>query len=91
MNNFVTLELEDSEVRFTPDGRIAVVDAIAALSDEIEAPDIIWEELKRTHPEINQCCNEYAFSEKETAVVADSEDWMRIQSLLLDHLIDNDD
>jgi hypothetical protein len=88
MQPLVTLKIEDDTVRFTPDGRIAVVDAIGALS-EAECPDCIWEELKRNHPQISEWCNDYTFAEEETVSVAGSRNWMHIQELLLEHLIDN--
>jgi len=45
VNQHVTVQLDDDPIRFTPNGRIAVVDAIAALS-EIGYPTRIWEELR---------------------------------------------
>ena len=89
MKSFVTLQLEEDTIRFTPDGRIAVVDAIGALS-EAECPACIWEELKRNHPELIGLCAEYAFREKENVAVADSQGWMVIQTLLLEQLIDSE-
>lgn len=88
MHECVTLRLEDDTVRFTPDGRIAVVDAIGALS-EAECPDCIWEDLKDKHPSIMAVCGDYTFPQEETVPVADSDGWRIIQTMLLDHLIDN--
>jgi hypothetical protein len=91
MKEWVTLELEDDTVRFTPDGRIAVIDAIGALS-ETDCPVCVWEDLKRRHPRVADLCVNYAFLEieDEDVPVADSRSWMVIQSLLLDHLIDSE-
>lgn len=89
MKSYVTLQLDDDKIRFTPDGRIAVVDAIGALSDA-ECPTCIWEALKRNNPQLIGLCADYSFREKENVVVADSESWMIIQTLLLDQLIDGD-
>ena len=88
MNQPVTLELEDNEVRFTPDGKVAVVDAIAALS-EADCPQCLWADLKRNHPQIGRWCSRYRFSEEGTVAVAGRRHWMRIQDLLLDHLVEN--
>lgn len=89
MEEWVTLELEDDTVRFTPDGRIAVIDAIGALS-ETDCPVCLWEDLKRSHPRVAELCGNYAFPEDEDIPVADGRSWMIIQSLLLDHLIDSE-
>jgi hypothetical protein len=90
MESFVTLQLEDDEIRFTPDGRIAVVDAINALSGS-DCPDCLWEELKRNHPQIGRMCSNYTFPEKGSALVADVESWVVIQDLLLEQLVEEDE
>ncbi len=89
MNQPVTLELEENKVRFTPDGKVAVVDAIGALS-EADCPQCLWADLKRSHPHIGRWCSDYRFSEEVTVAVAGRQSWMRIQDLLLDHLIENE-
>ena len=87
MHECVTLRLEDDTVRFTPDGRIAVVDAIGALS-EAECPDCIWKDLIDKHPTVMALCGDYTFPQEETVPVAGSDAWEIIQTALLDHLID---
>jgi hypothetical protein len=89
MKPFVTLQLEDDTIRFTPDGRIAVVDAISALS-ETDCPDCVWEDLKRSHPQLGGMYNDYSFTGKERVPVASSENWDFIQTLLLERLIDSE-
>lgn len=89
MEDGVILELEENTVRFTANGRIAVIDAIGALS-ETDCPTGIWEELKRSHPQIANICSNHCFSREGNTPVADSESWEIIQTLLLDHLIDNE-
>ena len=85
----VTLHLENDTVRFTPDGQIAVLDAIGALSED-DCPVCIWEDLKRDNPYIIELCKVYTFPEKERVPVANSESWAVIQTLLLEHLIDSE-
>ena len=87
MNQPVTLELEENRVRFTPDGKVAVVDAIGALS-EADCPQCLWADLQRSHPQISRWCSDYRFEKEEKVPVAGRRNWMRIQDLLLDHLID---
>lgn len=85
----MTLQLEDDTGRFTPAGRIAVVDAIYALS-ESDSPERIWKILRRNHPDIANLCTDFNFFDSRAAPVADSEGWESIQALLLDHLLESD-
>jgi hypothetical protein len=89
MNRPVTLFIDDDTVRFTPDGKVAVVDAIGALSEN-DCPQCLWTDLKRRHPGIKRWCRDYHFTEGEKVTVAGSRDWMRIQELLLDHLLEQE-
>jgi hypothetical protein len=87
MEKPLTLHLDDKPLRFTPDGKVSVVDAIGAttLSNRAHA---IWEGLKERHPEVLAFCDLYPFSEKETVPVADSEGWEQILPLLVTYLWD---
>lgn len=87
VEEIVTLQLEEDAVRFTPDGRIAVVDAIGALSQS-DCPKCLWENLKRHNPELHELYGHYSFPEEDEVAVADSQSWVIIQTRLLDHLIE---
>jgi hypothetical protein len=87
MNHPVTFAIDADTVRFTPDGKVAVIDAIGALS-EADCPKCIWNELKRSHPKIRKWYTDHSFPEEKNVPVASSRCWDRIQDLLLDHLID---
>jgi hypothetical protein len=87
MKPFVTVQLEDDAIRFTPDGRIAIVDAIRALSDS-DCPCCIWEDLINNHPQLSDMCSKYTFQGDESVAVANSENWNVIQSLLLEQLME---
>jgi len=89
MKKFITLALGDDTVRFTPDGRIAVIDAIAALSQSASAVGT-WRELKRLHPKLEKWCDLYNFISEKNVPVADSCCWGHIQDLLLERLIDEE-
>jgi hypothetical protein len=89
MKPVVTLQLDEDTVRFTPDGSIAVVDAIGVLSQS-PRPERIWNALRRDHPETTSLCTDFKFSGDQAASVADSEGWEVIQALLLDHLLETD-
>ncbi len=45
------LTLDQDKFRFTPDGKVSVMDIIAALCAG-EEPEMIWEEITMQHPEI---------------------------------------
>lgn len=75
-----------SQVRFTPDGKVYIIDAISLLSDS-EIPVNLWEEIKGEHPELQQYYTDYPDPEKENEPVADIEGWERIQDALFDHLL----
>jgi hypothetical protein len=85
----LTLHLDDKPLRFTPDGKVSVVDAIGAttLSHRAHA---IWEGLKEKHPEILPYCEDYSFQENDLIPVVDSEGWEIIMMLLPYYVSIND-
>jgi hypothetical protein len=83
-----TMKLDGDSVRFTPDGKIAVVDAIKALSDQ-DGAERIWESLKKERPEFKDLCQRYNFQEKKLDFVVDSEGWGKIEDALLDYILDH--
>jgi len=82
----INLALDQHPIRFTPDGKVAVMDAIRALSDLTDSGRI-WHSLSQTHPEIISLCDTYHFIHTEPTPVADSEVWDTIQGLLFDYLV----
>jgi hypothetical protein len=83
-----SMKLEGDRVRFTPDGKIAVVDAIKALSASKGARHI-WESLKAERPEFKDLCQNYQFKENKTDSVVDGEGWKKIEDALLDYILDH--
>ena len=75
-----------SRVRFTPDGRVAVVDAIDALSSPV-CPTCVWEDLKRRRPALAELCSTYCFNNEEPLCVVDGEAWDIIEEVLLDYTL----
>jgi hypothetical protein len=43
--------IDDKDIRFTPDGKVAVLDVINALSEPTSAGHV-WEEFKRENPDL---------------------------------------
>jgi hypothetical protein len=89
MTRQFTLKLENDQIRFTPDGKVAVVDAIKALSD-LGDPETVWELLKTESPEINEVYQDYDFAESKSEAVVDVEGWGKIETALLDYILDHD-
>ena len=83
----IILSLAENSVRFTPNGEIAVIDAIKSLSESDTAEEI-WKTLKDQNPEILGHCRRFHFSKSKSAMVADSRGWEQIESLLFDYILD---
>jgi hypothetical protein len=84
----VHLSIDEHGIRFTPDGKIAVIDAISALSDMTDARHI-WRDLSQNHPDIIDMCDSYTFHKKtESTPVACGETWEKIQGLLFEYLVE---
>jgi len=83
-----SMKLDGDLVRFTPDGKIAVVDAIKALSAK-KGAERIWESLKEERPEFKELCQPYIFKENTIASVVDGEGWEKIEDALLDYILEH--
>lgn len=86
MEGLFSLEINDDTVRFTPDGRISIADAVAALSGQDDSETLL-ESLTNENPEIFEQCKAYAFKGEDGILVADLTVWDKIVSLLADHLL----
>lgn len=89
MERQFTVKLANDHIRFTPDGKVAVVDAIKTLS-ALGSPESVWETLKAESPEINEVYQDYDFSESKSEAVVDGEGWEKIEAALLDYMMDHD-
>ena len=87
MNQALILNLDNEPVRFTPDGKVSVLDAIRAVGNS-DHPSSLWENLKKEHPEILLHCEDYSFQKEGPAPVVNSEGWERIWILLPDYFSD---
>lgn len=76
-------ELDNAEIRRTPDGRASVYDLIEAAGQQ-KSPRKVWQRLKASHPEVVTKCHDFKFSgrgQKETPVT-DRQGWAYIIGLL---------
>jgi len=86
--NFV-VHFDGDPVRFTPDGRLSVLDAIGALVRS-ECPTSLWDDVKKKHPEIISHCGSYSFQKGQSLPVVDNEGWNRLSIVLMAYLGDSD-
>ena len=63
MEQGLIVNLDSVPLRFTPKGRVSVIDAIRAVSSS-DHPDSLWENLKAEQPEILIYCEDYSFQEE---------------------------
>ena len=89
MEQALIVNLDSVPLRFTPDGKVSVVDAIRAVSNS-KCPFSIWENLKVEHPEILLYCEDYSFQGESPTPVVNSKGWERVWMLLPDYLSDAD-
>jgi len=89
MEQALTFNFGNDLIRFTPDGRVSVMDAIQAVLDSGRA-SMVWKNLKSDHPEVLAFCEEYPFQEGEAVLVTGSEGWEKIWMLLPYYLSDED-
>jgi hypothetical protein len=85
----LVVHFDGDPVRFTPDGRLSVLDAISALVDS-ECPSFLWDDVKKKHPEIVSYCGSYSFQKGQSLPVVDNEGWDRLSIMLMDYLADSD-
>jgi hypothetical protein len=79
------LTLDQDKFRFTPDGKVSVVDIIAALCATDE-PEIILEEIMSHNPELIDYCEDFKYKDK-TIKVIDSNGLYMLEELLFHYLI----
>jgi hypothetical protein len=85
MDKTVTLEMDGDSIRFTEDGKMAVIDAIAFLTSD-ERPACILEKLKQKNPNLETSLETFTIG-GEPVAVADSRNWEIIEILLLEYLM----
>jgi len=88
MEQDLIVNLDSVPLRFTPEGKVSVVDAIRAVSNS-NHPHSIWENLKAEHPGVLMDCEDYSFRGEGPVPVIDSKGWERVWMLLPDYLSDS--
>ncbi len=79
------LTLDQDKFRFTPDGKVSIMDIIAALC-ATEEPEMIWGEIITNHPELYAYCEDFSYKD-EIIKVVDSSGFYILEKLLFNYLI----
>lgn len=86
----VTVVIDQNTIKFTPEGKVDVVDAIASLSgNEKAAAETLWRRIQADHPEASDLFETSRFSGRTKTPVADGPGWLAIQALLIDYLLED--
>jgi hypothetical protein len=85
MGQTMVFTLNNQSVRFTPDGKVSVVDAIRIVTNS-NSPGAIWDTIKAEHPEVLMHCEDYLFQIEGPISVVNSEGWETIWMLLPNYL-----
>lgn len=92
--NQIEVYLDDTPVRFTDDGQVFVIDAIAVVTEAMaqgtgmKNAGPLWEDLVRRNPELLRYCREIEDLDARSVPVADSSGWDKIHEKLFELLID---
>jgi hypothetical protein len=89
MEQNLVVSFDGDPVRFTPDGRVSVLDAIGALTHS-ECPGSLWDDVKKKYPGIVSYCGSYSFQKGHSLPVVDSEGWDMLLTILVDYLGESD-
>ena len=81
------MKLDGNRIRFTPDGRVAVTDAIELLCIS-DSPEDIWRQLTKRHPELLSYCTDYRFPETAGLKVINKNGLEKMETLLVELMLE---
>ena len=85
METCPVFNLDNTDVLFTPDGRISVFDAIKAVTRSSHPYDL-WEKIYARRPSVMEHCALYRDESGKPFLVADIAGWDTISALLFEEL-----
>ena len=86
-NTDVQFEFDGVPIQSTGDGKIAILDAIYAVTG-MDCARTLWQRLTSDHPEVLDYCEPHPFREGGERLVVDGQGWERISMLLIPYLGD---
>ena len=72
MDQAMVFTLDYQSARFTPDGKVSVVDAIRIVTNS-NSPGAIWDSIRAEHPEVLIHCEDYSFQIEAPVLVVNGE------------------
>jgi len=81
MDEFSTVHFETYPIRFTPKGKVCVIDIIKVLC-KTNQPYSLWEKIKTDHPEILADCEHYPFEQGELLPAVCGTGWEQVLGFL---------
>jgi len=85
MKSALHIILDDVPVRFTPEGKVAVFDALQALFDT-DHPGRLWKTISDDRPELLDLCDYYSFDRGNAQPVVDSQGWNMLWNIFPEYL-----
>lgn len=87
MSKPVKFDVEGDPVRFTSDGMIFIEDAIKTLlGPNQKRPSLVWEKIKKDHPDILKHCDSYQTKEGRLLQTVDMEGINKLFILLPEYM-----
>jgi len=74
MKQGLVVDLGTEQVRFTPDGRVSVLDAIQVVTGS-KYPALVWKKLSSEHPQALKHWEDYRFPGEGPISVVDTMGW----------------
>jgi hypothetical protein len=85
----LNLMLDQDQIRFTPEGKMAVVDAIEALTGA-EDGHSVWQDVIDGNPEMISWCDTYQFPKCGATPVIGRKGWEKVEALVFDYMVTRD-
>ncbi|MEJ2040969.1 MAG: hypothetical protein P8X55_18885 [Desulfosarcinaceae bacterium] len=86
MEKQISFSIDGQRIRFTPDGRVAILDAIGALCD-MDDSQRIWPKMLSQWPQLSNVFSLYRFDSRHETPVATPDAWDEIETRLLDYIV----
>jgi hypothetical protein len=80
------LMLDQDRIRFTPEGKMAVIDAIEALTGA-EDGQKVWQNVIDENPEMISWCDTYRFPKNDATPVVGRKGWEKVELLVFEYMV----
>ena len=87
MTQQVEISIDGDAIRFTPNGKVCVTDAIRLVTGGGDEAGHAWTHLVNENPHLLELCTYHTFEGRQSRAVVGSDEWDQIETLLLDYLI----